>query len=411
MNRRTALIALLWVLAAAALGVSWAFWLSDLTYPGMPWQVPHEMADFRDTIWGPGRYLWEGGNPYDPATYLATHPWAQEFDPYAPAWLLLSAALALLPFGAAAAAYLVLGAALAVVLVWTVLRWATPGWVPIGTPLGVAFLTVWSPGRYALQNGGTLLVFLGWALVMRALAQRPVTERDARLGALGLALTLLKPQFGLPLVVVLLVTGRVRATVGGLLGLAVASAPVLLACVVSAGGPVAFLESIGRLLAYASSPDASTGLLSPFNGRIDLVGLAGRAGISPPGWVQLAVPLAATAAAAVLARRTPPVVMTAGIGAAVLLGLVHQPYDAVVLVVPFALGLGRLAARDRLPRWQLAVWIAAAVPVLHLHRITTAVLLSTDAADALDAAAMVVALLAALAVAAPKVRQFGTQEA
>ena len=232
-----------------------------------------------------------GGNPYDPAPYLAANAGSQEYDPYAPAWLLLSAAFAPLPFTAAAAAYLVLGAVLAVVLIRLLLRWADPRLLPLGTPIGLIWLEVWSPGRYSLQNGGTLLIFIGWVLVMRALVRR-----QASWGALGLALVLLKPQFGLPLIVVLVAAAR-RTAVNGLLLLPAASLPALTICVIAAGGPVGFLESISRLLSYATSADAATGLLSPFNGRIDLLGMLGRFGIAAPGWAQLLVGVLATAAA------------------------------------------------------------------------------------------------------------------
>ena len=179
----------------------------------MPWQDPHEMSDFpRHDLGTRTLAVDRRAIRYDPAPYLAANPGSQEFDPYAPAWLLLSAAFAPLPFTAAAAADLVLGAVLAVVLIRLLLRWADPRLLPLGTPIGLIWLEVWSPGRYSLQNGGTLLIFIGWVLVMRALVRR-----QASWGALGLALVLLKPQFGLPLVVVLVVAGRWRTALNGLL--------------------------------------------------------------------------------------------------------------------------------------------------------------------------------------------------
>src|SRR5690348_10613673 len=105
-----AAVILVWVVVAAALVLSWRMWLMDLTYPGMPWEDPHAMADFRDTIWVPGRWLLDGGNPYDPAAYLSANPGSQELDPYAPAWLLMAMLFALLPFAPSAATYLVAGA-------------------------------------------------------------------------------------------------------------------------------------------------------------------------------------------------------------------------------------------------------------------------------------------------------------
>ncbi len=408
-------VAALWVLAAVAVTVTFASWLTDLTAPGMPWQQPRSMADFRDTIWGPGSYLLDGGNPYDPDRYLALHPWAQEFDPYAPAWLLLSATLSLLPFEVAAGAYLVLGAVLAVAMLRVLFSWAAPDLTRVGVPAGLLFLTIWSPGRYALENGGTLLVFFGWVLTMRFLIGDDITVRSASLrpttwcaggdwlGAVGLALALLKPQFGLPLVVVMLAMRRWGAVWRGVAVLTVASVPVVVACSVSSGGFGAFLDSISRLVAYANSPDASTGLTSPNNGRTDLLGLLARfGGHIPPAWASLVVAaLTAVFAAFVMARCADPVTATAGVGSATLLGLVHQPYDAVILLVPAVLGLGRLATHGRFARPDLAVWLLTLVPVVHLHRVSTLLpWLSRPHAELLDATALAAGLVVATLIAA-----------
>jgi len=53
------------------------------------------------------------------------------------------------------------------------LRWADPRLVRLGTPVGLVWLELWSPGRYSLQNGGLFLIYIGWALVMRAHPERP----------------------------------------------------------------------------------------------------------------------------------------------------------------------------------------------------------------------------------------------
>src|SRR5690242_12836018 len=130
-------IALAWAAALLGLALSWRGWLTDLTFPGTPWQYPHQMADFRDTVWAPGRWLLAGHNPYDPVAYLPANPGSQEFDPYAPAWFLLAAPLALLPFTASAALYLAIGAGLMVILLRLVIRTTDPRLLPRGVPLAL----------------------------------------------------------------------------------------------------------------------------------------------------------------------------------------------------------------------------------------------------------------------------------
>jgi hypothetical protein len=211
-------------------------------------------------------------------------PWAQDFKLYAPAWLLLSVSLALLPFLAAAAVYLALGIVLAVVFVRLVLRWAAPELVAVGTPVALIWFTLWSPSRYALQNGGTLLVMIGSVLVVMAVLRRrpgaPDGPADPSLGlaATGVALSLLKPQFGVLLVIFALIGRRWDAVWRGVAGLVAASVPILVACTVIAGGVGGFVGSVLRNLAHANSPTASTGLASPFNERTDVVGKLARYG-------------------------------------------------------------------------------------------------------------------------------------
>jgi hypothetical protein len=118
------------------------------------------------------------------------------------------------------------------------------------------------------------------------------------------------------------------------------------------------------------------------------------------------VTLTAVALVGALARYAKPLPMTAGVASLTLLGLVHQPYDAVILLTPVIFALPRVGAwvaakwRDddpaQLSRVDLLTWALAAVPVAHLHHVTTLVVPAT-AADLIDVAAL--ALCAALAVA------------
>jgi hypothetical protein len=68
--------------------------LTRVLPPGVAWQAAGNdlyFLDFRDTVWTLGRFVLEGGNPPDPATYHEAVPWALTFSLYLPAWLLLAA--------------------------------------------------------------------------------------------------------------------------------------------------------------------------------------------------------------------------------------------------------------------------------------------------------------------------------
>lgn len=397
------LLAVLWTVAVLVSLAVALIRLSDPTLPGMPWQDPHHLADFRDTIWAPGQAVLSGGNPYDSPAYVTAYPWAQDFKLYAPAWLLLSVSLAWLPFLAAAAIYLVLGIVLAVVLIRLVLKWAAPEVLLAGTPILLIFFNLWSPTRYALQNGGTLLVMIGSILVVQSIIRHrpgaPEGPDDPTRGmaALGVALSLVKPQFGLPLVVFALVGRRFDAVWRGVVGLFLASLPALVACTVAAGGPSGFVDSVLRNLAYSNSPSASTGLASEFNERIDLEGILARFGfVDLPGPVALAIPvLAILIGAWIVARRPSPIMVATGVSVCVLFCVVHQPYDMVLFLLPAAIGLGRVLAGRPPAGLDLVVWIAALVPVLHMHGVTLVVVpgLTRLAADTVDVVALLVAVL------------------
>lgn len=414
-----------WVAAVVAVAVSCVGWLSTLTYPGTPWQTSQSMIDFRETIWAPGRYLLNGGNPYDHDAYLLANPGSQEFDPYAPAWFLLAVPVGALPFAVSAAVYLAVGAVVAVVLLRTVAAWGAPGLVRIGVPALLLYLCAWAPGKYGLQNGGALLVALGWVLVVRdvvehapAVPQRRPDERPARMwgvvpsgawaAGVGLALSLLKPQFGLPLVVIALVAGRWAVVWRGAVALLAGSIPVVIACSVNAGGFDRFLISILQLVGYASSPSAQTGLSSSENRRADLLGMLARlTGEAPTAWLQLVVPLVVLALGVLVVRRArEPLTIAAGVAAATLLPVVHQSYDNIILLMPVVVTIDVVLARRRIGRLDLLVGLIGLIPMLKVHQLSQIVAPGSGNAGAeLPATAAIAVTLVLGAVAAVTAQQ------
>jgi hypothetical protein len=397
------LVVTLWSLALVAWAISLAVQYVNPVMPGDPWQSQGHLTDFRDSVWTPGRYLLGGGNPYDTATYLQAVPWTQGLALYAPAWLVVGLLLGGLPYLLANAIYQMLGIAMVLVLIRTVVRFTLPRFVTVATPIGLLWLVVWAAGRYALANVSTALVVLGVVLVLRGVwlgrdgSAPPTVVRTAT--AIGVGLALIKPQFGLVVVVVALAGRRWDAVWRGVAGLAVLSTPIAIACVVASGGPQGFLDGIRSNLARSTSSESAVGLFSPFNVSIDLIGQLGRLGVAPPGWVRVAVPLAALVVAAwIVVRARTLIVLTVGVCCTLLLGFVHQFYDLLVLVLPLCVGIGWIAERCAVSWPDRARWLLASLPTVHVHRVSTNLVpaLTTTGADRFDTVVLAAALLLSL---------------
>jgi hypothetical protein len=260
-----------------------------------------------------------------------------------------------------------------------------------------------------LANVSTALVVLGVVLVLRGVwlrrtAGATLDDRKHALAtgatSVGVALSMLKPQFGLVMVVVAVAGRRWDATWRGILGLTLASAPVLVACAVASGGVSGFVDGIRSNLARSTSAESAAGLTSPLNVSIDLLGQIGRFGIDPHPAVRVAVPLVALAVAAWLVVRSRSlIVLTAGVTTTLLLGFIHQFYDLLVLVLPLCVGIGWIADRRGASRLDRCRWLFAAFPTVHVHRVSTNAIpgLTTTAADRIDTSVLLIALVLCLA--------------
>lgn len=406
---RRRMVLALWLTAAAVAAVRVGLMVADPSLPGEPWQTSEgHLEDFRDVVWVPGRYVLSGANPYDPVPYLAAHPWAQQFSPYPPVWLLLGVVLGPLPFLVAGVVFQVLALALAVVLLRVLSAWALPRVADLAVPVGLIWLNTWYPGRGALASLGSILAVLGVALVLRSVTR---TDRSAIDGsaAVGVAIALVKPQFGLLVLAVAMAGGRLREAWRGALGATVACVPMLVVVTLSAGGPIAFVQSIRRNLEYVHGTDTPAGLASPFQRRFDLLGTLAHYGVAnPPTWVLVAVPLVAVALTVLVVRRTrDPLLVSATATTAILLGFFHPWYDVVLVLIPFAVGLGMLVRGELTGLATRLVLGSCVLVVVHLHAVSTSVIpgMSTRGADTVDVVLVAVALICTVFAVAARIRR------
>ena len=420
-RRRTVIVVALWIAVAAAVAIRSRVMLAHPLPPGVPWLesgTDRYFLDFRDTIWTPGRFLLEGGNPYDPQSYQAAYPWALAFSLYAPVWLILAAALAPLPYLASIIVFQVISLAVAILMLTMLFRWTLPDHVDLAVPVALLWMNIWYPGRGALTvQLTTLLAVIGLTLVLRTVCQpraesaSTIDRADDRAGAWGVALSLLKPQF-LTMAIVGLAAGRVRMVVRGVAGLALASLPVLVVCTLAAGGPIEFITSVRRDLDVANSAHHPSGLMFPGQRRLDLLGQAVRWGSGePPGWLQVLVPLLFLVILPVIVVRLTrrPLAVSVVVCTSTLIGVYHGTYDVLILFIPAAIGLG-MALRGELTRAGDRIAMLACLGVIvHLQTITTSLLPGFDYRDAdiVNLLLLIVGLIAGLHTAWADHRESG----
>jgi hypothetical protein len=305
--------------------------------------APAAMNDFYDTVYYPVRALIEGGNPYDRQWFIARYP-VENYPPYLPINLLIHFPFGLFAPGVSAALYFAMTVLLTFALAVVSLRVNSIKPRLDRAALVAALILLSRPGHWTLLYGQHTILL---ALVMYVAL---LTGRSAPFwSGLALALAVHKPMFGLPLGVVMLAVGYLRAVGIGVLLSVLANLPVTLLLARRAGGLGAFLHTmLAGYHDWQTLPIANPA--TSFN-RIDATAFVSRLlGLPLPDPVQAAMGLAIVAAAAFAAHRLRT---RSGPGALeILTGLVcsstllvgfHIGYDMVILTAPavavFARGL------------------------------------------------------------------------
>jgi hypothetical protein len=207
----------------------------------------------------------------------------------------------------------------------------------VATVFGLAAVILASrPGHQNLLLGQTTL-----ELVFGVYVALHYSGRSVWVSGLGLAVAMQKAQFGIPVSLFMLCQKRIREVIAGIgiTGIATAVAVAILSR--SAGGTVALVSSLwGGLLGAGAGPTARPA--ASFL-RVDAVSLLGRLIGKPPGVYLATIVFAVVMGLACVAlrrinERTPGpsadryCLSVASL--ATLVGVYHQAYDTVLLILP-----------------------------------------------------------------------------
>ena len=311
--------------------------IDNLNIPGDTDPVRFGMADFRDVVYYPVQALLQGVNPYDVAAYKAAYPVFHHLPPYSPLTLLIHLPFGLVPYEASEIVYFLFSLGIMLGLAAAILASCRLE-VRVATVFGLgAAMLLSRPGYSTLILGqSTVLVVLGTVIALHFGGSRPY------LAGLALALATLKPQYGVPLAVLMLVRGDLRAVLTGF-GVAAAGAAlpagVIMAC--SGGGLSSFVSRVsGSYVAFEGS-----GLFEKAGSvlRIDLSSVLERLlGGPPPLPVALMITSGILVVSGLGVRRA--VLRREGEGAdslsgiiillAVMTSIYHMSYDTLALWLP-----------------------------------------------------------------------------
>jgi len=346
-------------------------------------------ADFRDATYYPIKEFLTGGDPYDPAKMFAHWPVRQEFDLYGPFHLVLHAPLTLLPYRAALDVFSVL--ALACVFGTGLIAARTArlpgGWLAACYAGAVVALSELS--KAALYFGQVdALLGLGGALVLGLAGRSGQAVRSDLAGrsgqgagsrrwtVVGMALMWIKPQFGIPVALLLIARGRWRETALGTGAAVLLSLPVVVPLVIREGGIGGFVRVIRANLAYAGSIPA-TAVNAPDGSRVDLAAVTFRlTHLLPPGAEAIAAVLVLGVAGWLVGRPGrrglpfgPAELLLAGL--AVMISMVHQHAGSLITVPGIVAVVAAVLRRERVPVAVLLATALAFVPLLRVDAVRT----------------------------------------
>ena len=350
---------------------------SRVTEPGVFENFNRGFVDFHNAVHFPTKSFLNGENPYS-RQYVANHPDNRTFPLFPPQSLIVH-----IPFGigsieASRTLYCAFELATASVLLlliqWIVERQVTlRGFLYLGIALmlTIPFYTSYYMGQLTLQ------LVLGTVVALHYSKTRPM------LAAFGLALAACKPQFGIPLAILLLCRRDWKTAFGGgFISIAVSGAAVAVIC--SNFGWQNFVDEIKTVyLGLDSHPDVGTALDNGW--RLDIYPVLARfltVDGQMPTWSKFLAPAVylAVGGLGVFWLRNRPYARPLSnlIICLTCLGCIyHSVYDGILLLWPIvAIGYGRAEIWQGI-HWSirsvlLVLLIVILVNVFHLEGVQRA---------------------------------------
>ncbi len=226
------------------------------------------MVDFGTIVYYPAQAFSDGINPYDAMEYQARYPAALPFRGYPPAVLAVTQPFAGLTLQQAVGLQVGITLTLTTLLAWVSLKLSgvRPTFAGVTATLGLLLLS--RPGHWNLLLGQPTVV-----MVLAVYATLALTKRHSGWAGLALAVTMLKPTFGIPLAIVLLALGRWKALVVGGVVTVLLNLPILAILARRSGG---WIEAISLIRMQPKGVDASN-IASQFSAfRIDAIAMVSR---------------------------------------------------------------------------------------------------------------------------------------
>jgi len=364
--RAVQLAVAVFVLTAAVLAVRLS---TRFVLPGETDLAHWGMRDFRDNVHRPVEGFLAGENPYDAARIRRDDPARPPFGPYAPSTLLIHLPLGLVPFRTGAVVWFLVTLALMLVLARLTLLHAGLPATAAGV-IGLGSLLLWSrPGHWNLLLG-QLAAELSVAAIVALLWAR----RRPLLAGAALAVTTLKPSFGLPLAVAMFARRDYRALLAGAVIALALNGITIAALVGEAGGTRPFVASVIETLDDFRNNPGNEPSNNTF--RLDVAALIARqVGQAPSPRATAAIVIGVLGVAALALdrlarwRRDREAAEQLGVAVAALATLLwfyHMGYDALLLVPSLVAVLaGRRRPWVAAPRVRLVLSVLLAIPMLN----------------------------------------------
>jgi hypothetical protein len=371
MNRdeRFSSVAISVMFAAALVSVGSRCWLEQRPLENPRHPTRSAFCDFQDVIYYPARAAFAGVNPYDPRSaeeggqYHARYAAGNSFPLYAPVIFVVSAPFALLDLTTAEGLYWFFNVGLLVFYGYLLLRICDQR-VTANSLMGLATVLLCSrPGNANLYFGNVAL-----PMTLATVGSWWFAERRPLIAGVLLAIACIKPTFGGPLFVLLLLRGSYRAAVIGFALAVIANCAVVGTLLPQLLDPNRLLEMVRINQAATESNQGVDPLLSA--SRVDLLMVVERTmGRHLPNALRYALTFGTLIFSGMAIRRLnksadeggrrTELVSLAIASLAIALCIYHNIYDALLVAPAAAMALVISAKNQSKKRTGMRWWLLA----------------------------------------------------